>query len=213
MSTSYRVVVVDDHEVVRTGTGQWLERHGFVVVGDAMNVVESLEVVGDTTPDVVLTDLSVPGSTETGEIVVALRKTFPKIPVVVFTAHVSSTSVRAVFQAGASGFVSKLAPLSEIPRVLLEVVGGAITIDSLTATEVLPEIATQNVMARTGGLTVREREILVLAAEGQTNVEIAALLGVSRATVASELGRLMDRFGARSRTNLIAKVLRAGLLN
>ncbi|MFO7274872.1 MAG: response regulator transcription factor [Bacillota bacterium] len=209
-----RVVVVDDHHVVRAGLVALLRQApGLEVVGEAGNGQEALDVVEATKPDVVLMDMQMPvmnGVEATRQI----RARFPDVEVLVLTTYDDDELIWGGIQAGAKGYLLKDAP----PQQLLEGIETVARGQSLLSPEIaakLVQVISQGGPARqegAEGLTERETEILRLIASGAANKEIAAALFISENTVKTHISNLFQKLGARDRTEAVTKALARGWL-
>jgi two-component system response regulator NreC len=209
VSGALRVLVVDDHAVLRTGLRLMLEREGDIdCVGEAGSAEEALRAVERVRPALVLTDLEMPGMGGL-EGVTRIRERHPELPVLVLSMHDDPEEVRGAFEAGASGYVLKTAADEELVRAIRAVAAGERYLHpSLGAAMVQP--------AKPRGpideLSPREREVLRLLALGYTNQEIAAELVVSVRTVESHRAHVMMKLRAGSRAEMVRQALEAGLL-
>ncbi len=193
-----RVLVVDDHSVVRTGLEQWLDSHVDIdVVGVAGDGEQAIEMALALRPDVVLMDMSMPvldGISATAQI----RAQAPDVAVIALTTFHEQSQINAALDAGASGYLLK----DVNPEVLVDgirsVVGGGMALSPLVASQLFRR--GRETSANNALLTAREREILLLIASGQGNKQIARALGISDKTVKSHCGRLFQRIGVTDRT-------------
>lgn len=205
--TSARVLVVDDHPVVRDGVALLLRGDpALVVVGSAETGRTALERAPELSPDLVLLDLRLPDMLAP-EVVVGLRELVPAARVVVFTAHGDHHGVQAALDAGAHGALLKDAAAIDLVAALRRVLRG----ERVTDPRLLPGEAGRSAQARSG-LTRREYEVLRLAAQGRTNPEIAECTGLARNTVKTYLQAALHKLGARNRVEAIGKASEAGLL-
>jgi two-component system, NarL family, nitrate/nitrite response regulator NarL len=205
--TSARVLVVDDHPVVRDGVALLLRGDpALVVVGSAESGRTALERAPELSPDLVLLDLRLPDMLAP-EVVVGLRELVPAARVVVFTAHGDHHGVQAALDAGAHGALLKDAAAIDLVAALRRVLRG----ERVTDPRLLPGEAGRAAQARSG-LTRREYEVLRLAAQGRTNPEIAECTGLARNTVKTYLQAALHKLGARNRVEAIGKASEAGLL-
>jgi two-component system, NarL family, nitrate/nitrite response regulator NarL len=205
--TSARVLVVDDHPVVRDGVALLLRGDpALVVVGSAESGRTALERAPQLLPDLVLLDLRLPDMLAP-EVVVGLRELVPAARVVVFTAHGDHHGVQAALDAGAHGALLKDAAAIDLVAALRRVLRG----ERVTDPRLLPSEAGRAAQARSG-LTRREYEVLRLAAQGRTNPEIAECTGLARNTVKTYLQAALHKLGARNRVEAIGKASEAGLL-
>jgi two-component system, NarL family, nitrate/nitrite response regulator NarL len=205
--TPARVMVVDDHPVVRDGVALLLRGEpALTVVGAAETGRAALERAGAVRPDLVLLDLRLPDMLAP-EVVVGLRAVVPAARVVVFTAHGDHHGVRAALDAGAHGALLKDAAATDLVAALRRVLSGERVCDPrMVADEPAGAALAQS------GLTRREYEMLRLAAQGRTNPEIAESTGLARNTVKTYLQSALHKLGARNRVEAIGKASEAGLL-
>lgn len=207
MSVPIRVLIVDDHPVVRDGLAGMLARAGDLeVVGQGSDGREALVLVEDLKPDVVLMDLKMPlldGIAATKEL--ALHH--PEARILVLTTYDTTADVRAAIAAGASGYLLKDAPRTELFAAIRTVAQGQ--------TVMAPGVA--NALARTREdpvtpLSEREVAVLELIADGASNREVGQALYISEATVKTHLVHIYDKLGVDSRTAAVTAALRAGLI-
>jgi DNA-binding NarL/FixJ family response regulator len=214
--TKIRVLVTDDHAIVRDGICALLALTGDIeAVGEATNGREALEMVRKLAPDVVLMDIAMP-LMDGLEATRRIHKEFPQAKVIVLTQYEDREYVLPVIEAGASGFVSKTAASSELTSAIRSVYRG----DSFLS----PSIARLLVedyreMAKVGKsrdtseqLTGREREILKLLAEGHSTPEIARMLVISPKTVERHKTNLMAKLDIHNRLDLFKYALRKGIV-
>jgi DNA-binding NarL/FixJ family response regulator len=203
-----RVVLADDHVVVRRGLAVLLDTlAGIVVVGEAGNGQEVIGEIDRHQPDVVVMDLRMPvvdGVEATREIV----RRFPATAVLVLTMFSEDTMVAAAMRAGARGYLLKTADQFEIERALHAVVAGQMIFSGGVAQGVLRDNAAPSALDQ---LSPREREILNLLADGVSNATIAGMLYLSQKTVANHLSAIFQKLGVSSRGEAIVKARDAGL--
>jgi len=211
-----RVLVVDDHTIVRDGICALLALvKDIEVVGEASNGSEALKMVKDLEPDVVLMDIAMPimGGLEATR---RICKEFPRTRVLALTQHDNKEFVFPVIDAGASGFISKVAASSELASGIRSVCQG----DSYLSPTVA-KVLVENYQHRGGRgshdpynqLTERERDVLQLVAEGHTTQKIADLLVVSPKTVEGHKTNLMAKLGIHNRIDLVKYALRKGIIS
>jgi len=211
-----RVLVVDDHTIVRDGICALLALAGDIeVVGEAANGSEALKLVKELQPSVVLMDIAMPimGGLEATR---RIRREFPRTRVIVLTQYDDQEYVFPVIEAGASGFISKAAASSELTMGIRSVYHGDSFL-SPSVTKLLVEDY-QHGGARAGHdpyeqLTDRERDVLKLVAEGYTTPEIADMLKVSPKTVEGHKTSLMAKLGIHNRIELVKYALRKGIIS
>lgn len=206
--TPSRVMVVDDHPVVRDGVALLLRGEpSLVVVGSAESGRSALERAPGLRPDLVLLDLRLPDMLAP-EVVVGLRESVPDARVVVFTAHGNHHGVQAALDAGAHGALLKDAAAIDLVAALRRVLRG----ERVSDPRLVPSAAGRGAALARSGLTRREYEVLRLAAQGRTNPEIAETTGLARNTVKTYLQSALHKLGARNRVEAIGKAAEAGLL-
>lgn len=212
-----RVLVVDDHTVVRDGICALLALAGDIeVVGEAANGIEALKMVKELEPDVVLMDIAMPimGGLEATR---RIRKEFSRTRVLVLTQYDDKEYVFPVIQAGASGFISKVAASSDLTSGIRSVHRGDSHLSPSVA-KLLVEDYQHGVGGRVSHdpyeqLTDRERDVLKLVAEGYSTQEIADTLVVSPKTVEGHKTRLMAKLDIHNRIDLVKYALRKGIIN
>jgi two-component system, NarL family, nitrate/nitrite response regulator NarL len=206
--TPARVMVVDDHPVVRDGVALLLRGEpALVVVGSAESGRSALDRAPELRPDLVLLDLRLPDMLAP-EIVVGLRELVPDARIVVFTAHGDHHGVQAALDAGAHGALLKDAAATDLVDALRRVLRG----ERVSDPRMVPSDAGRGAALARSGLTRREYEVLRLAAQGRTNPEIAETTGLARNTVKTYLQAALHKLGARNRVEAIGKASEAGLL-
>ena len=201
-----RVVICDDHPVVREGLLSVLERRDDLNVVASIGSVAELLAVAQRTPfDVVLLDLELPdGSGLTA--IERLARVAPKVRVVMFTVHESEETVTAALNAGAKGYVQKGAPADEIATAIRDVHGGR--------THVTAQAAARAIAGRRGrgDLSSRQREVLRLIAGGRSNKQIAAALAITERTVKFHVTAIMNKLGVDNRAHAAAAATKKQLL-
>ncbi|MFB3777408.1 MAG: response regulator [Bryobacteraceae bacterium] len=205
MSGEITVLLVDDHSLVRRGFRRMIEDDTQLrVVGEAAGGAEAVELARALRPQVVVMDMHMPdmdGVAATREILAAL----PETAVLVLSMYSQENYVRSAFDAGARGYILKNAIEVDLPAAIKEVAAGKCVRDPGLATA----LAADDGLSR---LTQRERQILQLIAEGNSNKEIAALLGLSVNTVAVHRANLMDALGVHRTAELVLYAIRKGLV-
>lgn len=207
------MLVADDHPVVRKGLQSCLSRAGRIrLVGEAADGDEALRKARELKPDVVLMDISMPGMNGL-TVTEMLRKELPDMKVLVLSVQRNKDSIFRVIQAGAHGYVSKEAPSEEVVRAIESVHGGEPFFSEEIARAALNEFI------KSGGkkepfsqLTSREREVLVLIAEGQSNKEIADRLNIGVRTIETHRERIMRRLNIHSVAGLTKYAIANGLV-
>lgn len=203
-----RVVVVDDHPVVRDGLrGMFAGHDGFEVVGDAQDGGEALARAEALDPDVVLMDLRMPG-TDGVSAIRALAERGIRAHVLVLTTYDTDRDVLTAIDAGATGYLLKDAPREELFRAVVAAARGETVLSPSVATQLLGRVRNP----RPATLTPRELEILRLVAGGASNRDAAAELFISEATIKTHLLHAYDKLGVRDRAAAVAAAYERGLL-
>jgi two-component system response regulator NreC len=211
-----RVLIVDDHTLVRAGIRSLLTLvENIEVIGEASDGKEALSKIERLKPDVVLMDLAMPimGGLEATR---RLRRDFPGIKVLALTQYDDSEYVIPVIEAGASGFVTKMSAFSELAAAIEAAYKGESYLSSTAATALVEEYQQKTTQDSEQDpyhqLTDREREVLKLVAEGHTSREIAELWVVSPKTVEWHKNSLMKKLGIHSRIELIKYAIRKRII-
>jgi DNA-binding NarL/FixJ family response regulator len=225
-----RILIVDDHPIVRDGLRAVLSTEpDLQVVGEAGDGVEALRRIEDLRPDVILLDLAMPQLDGVG-VLQELRRRGSAPPVIVFTAFDTDERIVDAVRAGARGYMLKGAPRSELFAAIRIVYSGGSLLQPLVATRLIEHIqgslapadvtAAGAARARSAGaheplveaLSGRELEVLHLLAEGQTNRQIAERLFVTERTVKFHVSAILAKLGAGNRTEAVALANQRGLL-
>jgi DNA-binding NarL/FixJ family response regulator len=212
-----RVIIAEDHAVVREGTRQIIERQEDIeVVGEAANGAEAVALVERVNPDVAIVDISMPVMSGI-EATEKIKATRPGTAVLILTAYDDDQYIFALLAAGAAGYLLKDVPSAEVVRAIRSVHAGEPVLHPAIARKVLARFATEgqeerSVSSDDGLLTQRERDILRLAACGMSNSRIADHLSVSIRTVQAHLTHIFDKLGVGSRTEAVIVGLRRGVL-
>jgi len=210
-----RVLIADDHTIVRAGIRLLLETEPDVqVVGEAVTGDEALALAGELRPSVILMDIGMPGITGL-EATREIKLRFPEIQILVLTMHRSEDYFFESLKAGASGYVLKGAETGELIRALRSVARGEVFLYPSMARHLLQDylhLVGEEGHSGDPSLTARERQVLRLLAEGYSNVEIAHRLVVSPSTVHSHRSNLMLKLNLHTRHDLIQYARRRGLI-
>jgi DNA-binding NarL/FixJ family response regulator len=201
-----RCLVADDHPALVAAVSDFLEAHGFEVVGRAADGVSALLGVQEQRPDVALVDYRMP-RLEGPELLARLKEESPETLIAVYTAVGDESLVRAAFEAGAHAVVLKDAPLADLVRALEAIRDGGRYLDPALAQDTLAGAKPSGPM-----LTAREIQVLGLLAEGLTHEQIGQRLSIGSETVRTHVRKACSRLNARTRTQAVATALRLGLL-
>jgi len=211
-----KVLVVDDHTIVRDGICTLLALAGDIeVVGEASNGSDALKMVKELEPDVVLMDIAMP-IMDGLEATRRICKEFPRTRVLVLTQYDDKEYVFPVIEAGAVGFISKAAASSELAAGIRAVYQGDSYLSPSAARLLVEDYRHGDRRVSHDPyeqLTDRERDVLKLVAEGHTTQEIAGMLVVSPKTVEGHRTNLMAKLGIHNRTELVKYALRKGIIN
>jgi DNA-binding NarL/FixJ family response regulator len=203
-----RLLIVDDHPVVRDGLrGVFTGLEGFVVVGEAGDGAEALAVVAQGGVDVVLMDLRMPGMGGV-EAIAQLKDKHPGVRVLVLTTYDGDRDVMPAIEAGATGYLLKDVPRDELVRGVQAAYEGRPVLAASVAERLMGRVTEPKVSV----LSPRELDILRLVAEGDTNRVVAQKLFISEATVKTHLLHLYDKLGARDRASAVAIAYQRALL-
>ncbi len=208
-----RVLIADDHALVRAGIRALVEKiEGIVVVGEAGKGNEALELLRDLRPDLMLLDITMP---EGGgfDVLEQVTKKYPEIKVIVLTVHEAGEYAIRALREGAAGFLPKSAASTELEQAIHAVIRGEVYISPETSRKTLLEYgkgATKRDLLAT--LSPRQREVLRLIAEGKTTKQIAQLLEISVKTVETHRAQLMERLGIHDVAGLVRYAIIVGLI-
>lgn len=204
-----RVMLVDDHELIRQGLTRAFERQeDFTVVGQAGSVAEALATADQVAPHVVVTDVRLPDGTGL-DVVRELRKAHPSIGIVVLTMYAGDDQLFAALEAGASAFVAKDAPAGEVVAAARHAL---VSPNSFTAAD-LGEAMRRRMQPTGPQLSPREHEVLRLLADGLGIAAIARNIYVSESTAKTHVSKIYEKLGAGNRAQAIMVAVRSGLLS
>jgi DNA-binding NarL/FixJ family response regulator len=208
MANPIRIVVADDHPVVRDGLVAMLNTQAdFEVVGEAATGVEVIQQVAVLQPDVLLLDLEMP-EMDGVEALKHLRQENPDVRTIVFTAFDTDDRIVGAVQAGAQGYLLKGSPREEIFQAIRVVHAGGSLLQPLVASKLLRQVS-----EGFEPLTPRELEVLRLLAQGMQNKEIAAELTITERTVKFYVSSILGKLGAGNRTEAVAIAAQRGLIS
>jgi len=204
-----KVLLAEDHNMVRQGTRLYLESKGVDVVGEATTGREAVEMAAQLQPDVVLMDIHLPELTGV-EATRRIHHDHPQIHILVLTAYDEPAYVHALLEAGADGFILKTAELAELHAALTEVAQGRKAFGEAALARASEH--RDEVNAQVEGLTDRELDVLEQARTGKTNKEIGKALFISDRTVQGHLKNIYQKLGVTTRTEAVSVALRHGFI-
>jgi len=223
-----KLMLVDDHDVVRTGLRSFLETQpGFDVIAEADSGVEALERVQEAQPDIILMDITMPDM-DGIEATRQLKKMYPECQILALTVHADKQYFMRMIEVGASGYITKQAAADELVAAIQAVASGDVYLQPALARWLLEDY--HRLVKKTGGishketvnhdkdavdldaLSERERQVLELVGEGLNNHEIGRKLELSPKTIARHRERIMKKLNMHSRTELVKFAIRTGLI-
>ena len=213
IQTPIRVLLADDHVVVRAGIRQFLEQSTDIqVVAEASDGQEACKLLEQFAPDVAVLDIQMPGMSGI-EVTRWIRAKHLSIGILVLTAYDEEPYVQAVLQAGANGYVLKTAKPQEIVDAVRDVFHGKSVLDTAIAQKLITRLSSKSEEATIDPLTDRELQILTLTAKGFTNKAIGMQLSISDRTVQNHLANIFQKMNASSRTEMVMRAVSLGLIS
>ncbi|MBZ0281173.1 MAG: response regulator transcription factor [Anaerolineae bacterium] len=210
MADKIRIILIDDHHVVRQGLRSYLESFpDMQIVGEAANGEVALENLENWLPDVAVVDLQLPGGIDGIETTRRIRAITPHTQVVVLTAHTDEARVVAALRAGAIGYLRKDTQPETLLTAIRAAARGQSLLDPAVANVVLQELVGGN----KDELTVREIEVLKLLAGGRTNREIAESLVIGEETVKTHVGNILAKLHLAHRAQAVLYAVKRGLIS
>jgi two-component system, NarL family, response regulator NreC len=205
-----RIILADDHIIVRQGLRYILEEEGFQVVGEASNGQEAIRLAEKLCPEVAVLDVGMPllnGIDATKEIV----KASPRTKTILLTMHSENHFVLNSLRAGARGYLLKERAAEDLVQAVSEVTRGGIYLSPSISRTVVEAYLTATDL-NTDPLSVRERQVLQLVAEGNTSKDVATILGISVKTAESHRNHIMDKLNIHDVAGLVRYAIRNGLI-
>ena len=208
-----RVLIADDHALVRAGIRALVEKiEGVVVVGEAGKGSEALKLIDEFNPNLVLLDLTMPDGSGF-DVLHHVTKNYPDIRVIVLTVHEAGEYAIRAFREGAAGFLPKSAASTELEQAIQTVMRGEPYVSDEMSRKTVLEFSRSSKRDLLDTLSPRQREVLRLIAEGKTTKQIAQLLEISVKTVETHRAVLMERLGIRDVAGLVRYAILVGLID
>lgn len=205
-----RIILADDHVIVRQGIKSLLEREGMQVVAEASDGREAISYVESLSPDVVVMDIGMP-MLNGMEAARELARCCPKVKPILLTQHDEPQYVSAALKAGVKGYVLKSQISGDLVQAIHQVLRGQVYLSPGISGSVMAAYKSKTEIA-TDPLTSRERQVLQLIAEGKSTKDVAALLGVSVKTAESHRSRLMQKLDIHETASLVRYAVKHGLV-
>ena len=209
-----KIVLVDDHHLVRAGLRNLINQlDGYRVVADAANIVSALEAIQGNAPDIVVTDIDM-GEDSGLTLIEIVKKNWNHLPVIVLSMHATEAFVEAALRNGASGYLLKDAAPEELGLALKAVRQGETFLSPAVSTKMINRFVAQPSQLNDplSVLTERQKEILIMLANGMANKEIAYKLNLSDKTVAAHRAQITERLGVRDLVGIIKFAIKHGLM-
>lgn len=211
--TPMRLLVVDDHEVLRQGLRTMLDDTSDVsIIGEAADGAEAVDRIEELAPDAVLLDIRMPG-VDGLEGLRRIRERWPELPVLIFTMYDDPEYVEAAMFAGASGYLLKSVDAAELRRAVRAACGGSIYLQAEVTAPIVSRFLRAGTTTVAPDLAPRERAVLQLLADGMSNRRIANAVGVSEATIKACLSGVFDKLGATDRAHAVAVAIRSRIID
>lgn len=212
---SIRLMLADDHRMLREGLRRSMTEHGFDVVGEASDGAEAVDMAADLVPDIILMDVTMPelDGVEATRLVKAAN---PAIRVIMLTMHADQEVLAAAIRSGASGYLVKDCSTEEIADAIRSAVSGETTLSPALAASMLNEVRKLDPPEQPEEdrvVTKREEEVLQLIADGCSTPEVAERLYISQKTVKNHLASIYQKLDARDRTQAVLQAVRMGIVS
>jgi two-component system response regulator NreC len=205
-----RIVLADDHQIVRQGLRSLLERAGFEVVAEAVNGQDAVRLTRELSPDIAILDLTMPilNGLDAGREIV---RQAPRVRVMLLTMHAEEHQIAAALRAGIRGYLLKTQAAEDLVHAIRALLDGEIYL-SPAISNLIVDGYLSGAQPVSDPLTPRERQVLQLVAEGKTSKEIAILLGLTVKTAESYRTRLMEKLDIHETAGLVRYAIRHGLI-
>jgi len=199
-----RVMLVEDHNLVRAAIRRTLSVPGLEVVGEAATAEEALDLIRDVKPDVMLVDIELPGMSGV-QLVRELAPRLPECKIVMLTASAKRDDLVTAIRSGAVGYLTKDLSPDALVRAVNGIRDGDLPMPRRLAAELVRQLVRPSAGRSDSGLSERELEVLRMVSDGLTDREIAVALGISPRTVGRHVGNILDKLGARNRREAAAR--------
>lgn len=216
MDDVIRILVADDHTLIRRGiVGPLVEQPDMEVVGEAGDGLEAIALTAETSPDILLLDVAMPGLNGI-EVTRRVSREQPEVRILILTMHDREDYFFKALQAGASGYIMKGSDVQDLLAAVRAVHAGEVylfpTVTKKLLADYLRHVEAGSAVDTYDGLTDREREVLSMIASGMTGPQIAEELHLSPHTIRTHRDHIMEKLGLHSRTELVKYAIRTGLL-
>ncbi len=213
MRRAIRLLLADDHRMLREGLRRSMDELGFTVVGEARNGAEAVDLAAAIQPDVVLMDVTMP-DIDGVEATRQLKSRLPGTAVIMLTMHADQDVLAEAIRAGANGYLVKDCSIDEIAQAIEAVVTGETALSPRLAASMLAEVRRQDSAGQAERvITPREEEVLQLIADGCSTPEVAEQLFISQKTVKNHLASIYQKLDARDRTQAVLQAVRMGIVS
>ena len=207
-----RVLIADDHPIVRSGIRTELSRHSdFEIVGEAVTADEVMELVAQIKMDVIILDISMPGI-KAAEVIKRIGKSHPDTKILILTAHGDKGTIISMLKAGAHGYVLKDEDPDVVPDAIRAVMKGKNWVSASVATLMMGKLRDGKSKSNSGVLTEREIEVIQLIADGLTTKDIAARMNIAERTVEFNVSNIYDKLGVNTRPAIVRWAQEHGIL-
>jgi len=208
-----RILIVDDHEVLREGVKRIFDKQvGAITFGEASSGPEALRLVRQKDWDIVVLDLSLTGQNGL-EVLKELKQIRPRLPVLILSMHTEVQFARRAFKAGASGYITKDSPRSELTKAINKVIDEGRYISQALAEKLFVDIGRDTDRLPHETLSDREFEVMRLIASGKTAGEIAKLLSLSDSTISTYRARILEKMGMKTNAELTHYAIQSKLVD
>ena len=207
-----RVLLVEDHQIVRDGLKTLLREQAITVFGEASTAADALSLAREEEWDLAVVDISLGGRSGL-DVVREIKQIRPKVPVLVLSMHSEEQYARRAYKAGAAGYITKDSPRAELASAIAKVIGGGRYVSTTFADRLVVDLERDTDQPPHQALSDREFEVMRLMASGKTNGEIAELLALSDKTVSTYRARILEKMHLDTNAELIRYVLENKLID